>query len=92
MSNTSRIGIEKFNGHNFELWKLKMEYLLVDQEKWITIAPKTKLTGASNEDWEKLDRKYRSIIQVFLADLVLLNVSREDFAKKLWDKLGNLYH
>ena len=30
MSNKSRIEIEKFNGKNFELWKLKMEVLLVD--------------------------------------------------------------
>jgi hypothetical protein len=30
MESGSRIEIEKFNGHNFELWKIKMEYLLVD--------------------------------------------------------------
>jgi hypothetical protein len=27
---SSRIEIEKFNGQNFDLWNLKMEYLLVD--------------------------------------------------------------
>jgi hypothetical protein len=32
MASSLRIEIEKFNGHNFELWKLKMEDLLVDQE------------------------------------------------------------
>ena len=31
-SNTSRIEIEKFNGQNFELWKLKMKYPFVDRE------------------------------------------------------------
>ena len=33
MASSSRIEIEKFNdGKNFELWKLKMEDLLVDKE------------------------------------------------------------
>jgi hypothetical protein len=32
MVSSSRIEIEKFNGKNFELWKLKMEDLLVDKE------------------------------------------------------------
>ena len=45
----------------------------------------------SSEDWDKLDRKVRSMIRLCLLDLVLLNVSEEDSAKKLWEKLGNLY-
>ena len=45
----------------------------------------------STEGWEKLDRKARSMIRLYLSDSVLLNVSGEDSAKKLWEKLGNLY-
>ena len=45
-----RIEIEKFNDHNFELWKLKMEDLLVGQEQWIVVDPGTKPTGMSQED------------------------------------------
>ena len=39
MSNTgsTRIMIDKFNGKSFELWKLKMEDLLVDRVFWIVI-------------------------------------------------------
>jgi hypothetical protein len=48
-------------------------------------------TSMSKEDWEKLDRRARSNIQLYLVDLVLLNVSGESTAKELWDKLGNLY-
>ena len=29
--------IEKFNGKSFELWKLKMEDLLVDKDQWIVV-------------------------------------------------------
>jgi hypothetical protein len=35
MASSLRIEIEKFNGHNFELWKLKIKDLLVDIEKWV---------------------------------------------------------
>jgi hypothetical protein len=91
MASSSRTEIEKFNGQNFELWKLKIEYLLVDPEQWTTICLGTHPTGMSMEEWEKLKRRARSMICIFLADLVLLNVSGEDVAKKLWDKLGSLY-
>ena len=88
---SSRIEIEKFNGQNFELWKLKMEDLLVDKEQWAAVDPGTKPTSVSTEDWEKLDRKVRSTIHICLSYSVLLNVSREDSGKKQWEKLGNLY-
>jgi hypothetical protein len=45
MTSSSRIKIEKFNGKNFELWKLKMEDLLVDKEQWIAVDPGTQPTG-----------------------------------------------
>jgi hypothetical protein len=48
-------------------------------------------TIMSKEDWNKLDRRARSTIQLCLEDSVLLNVSGESTAKELWDKLGNLY-
>ena len=44
----------------------------------------------SKEDWEKLDRRARSTIRLYLIDSVLLNVSRESTANELWNKLGNL--
>jgi hypothetical protein len=32
MVSNSKMEIEKFNGKRFELWKLKMEYILVDRD------------------------------------------------------------
>ena len=91
MSSNSRVEIEKFNRQNFEMWKLKMEDLLVDKEQWAIMDPSTKPIAMSSEDWDKLDRKARRMILLFLSDLVLLNVFGEDSTKKLWEKLGNLY-
>ena len=68
-----------------------MEDLLVDKEQWAIVDPGRKPTSVSTEDWEKLDRKARSLIHLCLSNSILLNVYGEDSAKKLWEKLGNLY-
>jgi hypothetical protein len=91
MGSSSRIDIEKFNGQNFEVLKLKFEYLLVDREQWVVVFPGSISAGMSREQWEKINRRERSMIQLCLVDSVLLNVSGEDLSKKLWDKLGSLY-
>jgi hypothetical protein len=83
--------IEKFNGKIFELWKLKMEYLLVHKDQWITIDPGTTPTRTSADDWKKFHHKAKSTIRPCLLDSVLLNVSEEATTKDLWENLGNLY-
>ena len=45
MVSSSRIEIEKFNRKKIELWKLKMEDLLVDKEQWIIVDPGTQPIG-----------------------------------------------
>lgn len=57
MLNTSRIEIEKFNGQNFELWKIKMKDILVDREQWVVVKPSTITFGMLKEEWEKLEKK-----------------------------------
>jgi hypothetical protein len=47
-------------------------------------------TSMSTKEWEKLERKSRSMIQIYFSDSVLLNVSGQDSTKKLWDKMGIL--
>ena len=91
MASGGKIEIEKFNGQSFELWKLKMEDLLVDKDQWIAVDPGTKPTTMSDEDWKKLDRKAKRKICLFVSDSVLLNVSGEATAKNLWENLGTLY-
>ena len=50
MVSSRKIEIEKFNGQSFELWKLKMEDLLVDKDQWIAVDPGTKPTGVTDEE------------------------------------------
>ena len=91
MASSGKIEIEKFNGQNFELWKLKMEDLLVDKDQWITVDLGTKPSGVTDEEWKKLDQKAKSTIRLCVSDSVLLNVSGKATMKALWDKLGTLY-
>ena len=91
MASSGNIEIKKFNGQSFELWKLKMEDLLVDKDQWIVVDPSTKPTGVSDEEWKKLDRKAKSTIQFHVSYSVSLNVSGEATMKALWDKLGTFY-
>eukprot|EP00253_Pinus_taeda_P035675 PITA_35675 len=91
MASSGKIEIEKFNGQSFELWKLKVEDLLVDKDQWIAVDLGTKPMGVSDEEWKKLDRKVKITTGLCVSSSVLLNVSGEATAKALWDKLGTLY-
>jgi hypothetical protein len=53
MASNSKMEIKKFNRKRFELWKLKMEDLLVDRDQWIVVDPGTAPTGTSADDWKK---------------------------------------
>jgi hypothetical protein len=50
MVSNSKIEIEKFNGQNFELWKIKIEDLFVDRKQWTTVCPGTMSKVMSMEE------------------------------------------
>lgn len=79
--------VEKFNGSNFELWKLKMEDLLEDRDLGEAVSHAAKPTTISQADWDLKDRKAKGLIRLYLADLVLLNVLHEKIANSLWTRL-----
>ena len=90
---SGRIEVEKFNGSNFEMWKLKMEDLLIDRDLWDAVdanvqRPSDPTTAAQ---YDVMDRKAKGLIRLCLADSVLINVHEENSAKKLWTKLGEMY-
>ena len=83
--------MEKFNGSNFELWKLKMEDLLEDRDLWEAASLNVRPAMISQADWELKDRKAKGLIRLCLADLVLLNVFDEKTLNSLWTRLGFVY-
>ena len=50
MARNLKIEIDKFNWKIFELWKLKMEDLLVDKDQWIVVDPCIAPIGKSTDD------------------------------------------
>ena len=85
--------VEKLSGkNNFELWKLKMWDLLVQQELQKALVGKSKKPTTMMEwEWEDLDAKALSTIHLCLADEVLFNIVGEDTTSSLWSKLESLY-
>ena len=83
MARSGKIETDKFNGQSFELWKLKMEDLLVDNDQWIMADLGAKPMRMSDKEWKKLDRKEKSTIRLCVLDSILLNVSREATTKAL---------
>ena len=85
--------IEKFNGkNNFEIWKVKMYDLLVQQGMAKALLGKSKqpYTITDNE-WSDMDERELSNIRLCLADDVLFNIVLEKTATSLWTKLEKLY-
>eukprot|EP00253_Pinus_taeda_P026573 PITA_26573 len=77
MASNGKIEIEKFNGQSFELWKLKMEDLLVDKDQWIAVD-----LGEATEKalWDKLGTLYqfKSLVNKLFLQKKLYNLRMKD--------------
>ncbi|KAF8364742.1 hypothetical protein HHK36_033282 [Tetracentron sinense] len=87
---------EKFDGiTSFELWKMKMMDLLIQQELHTALdgkkKKKKKPTFVDDVKWEEIDVKALSTIRLCLANNILVNVRGEITAAGLWKKLQALY-
>ena len=83
--------VEKFNGTNFELWKLKMEDMLEDHDLWEVTSSATRPATIAQADWDIKDHKAKGLIRLYLTSAVLLNVLDEKTAYSLWERLGAMY-
>lgn len=71
--------IEKFNGNNLSLWKLKMKAIL-RKDNCIT-AMKDRLEGISNEKWKKIYYNVIANLYLVMDDPVLSSVVENTTAK-----------
>jgi hypothetical protein len=73
---SAKFEIEKFNGkNNFEIWKVKMHDLLVQQGVVKALLGKEKQPASiTDEDWDEMDARALSAIRLCLADDVLFNI------------------
>jgi hypothetical protein len=90
---STKFEINKFNGkNNFEIWKVKMHNLLVQQGVVKALLGKAKQpTTITDEDWDEIYARALSAIHLCLADDVLFNIVTEKTTTSLWMKLESLY-
>jgi hypothetical protein len=90
---SAKFEIEKFNGkNNFEIWKVKMHDLLMQQGVVKALLGKeNKPTTITDEDWDEIDVRALSAIRLCLVDDVLFNIVAEKTTVGLWTKLESLY-
>eukprot|EP00253_Pinus_taeda_P027074 PITA_27074 len=90
---SARFEIEKFNGkNNFEIWKVKMHDLLVQQGVVKALMGKSKQPyNIIDDEWDEMDERAVSAIRLCLADDVLFHIVSKTTAAGLWTKLEKLY-
>ena len=92
MADDGRSRVDKFNEHNFSLWKMQMEDYLYQKDLYTPLSEKVnKPSSMTDAEWDLLDRKALGTIRLSLASSVLFNVSKEKTTKDLMDALGKLY-
>jgi hypothetical protein len=78
MSEDGKFRVEKFNGQNYQLWKMQMEDYLYQKDLFLPLGRIAKKpTATKDEEWEILDRKALGTIRLSLAALVAFNISKE---------------
>jgi len=92
MVEDGKFRVEKFNGQNFLLWKMQMEYYLYQKQLHLPLGGKTKMPmGMIDEEWNLLDRKALKIIRLCLIASVAFNISKETMTEGLIKALEKLY-
>jgi hypothetical protein len=92
MSEDGKFRVEKFNGQNYQLWKMQMEDYLYQKDLFLPLSGVAKKpTAMKDEEWEILDRKALGTIRLSLAASVAFNISKEKTTKGLMDALAKLY-
>lgn len=81
--------IHKFTSHNFNLWKLKMEYFIIERELKDVMNDNNPDT-MKQEDWDKMNAKAIALIGLNLFNSMLMNVTMASTTKGLWDRLRKL--
>ena len=81
--------IEKFNGSNFSMWKLKMRAILMKDNCLAAIEGRP--AGVTDDKWKEMDAMAVANMHLALSDSVLSGVEEKKSTKEIWDALTKLY-
>ncbi|GJW52503.1 gag-pol polyprotein [Tanacetum coccineum] len=86
----TKFEIEKFNGNNFSLWKLKMKAIL-RKDKCLAAIGERPVEVTNDSEWDEMDGNAIANLHLALADGVLSSIKEKKSAKEIWDHLARLY-
>ncbi|GJW01215.1 retrovirus-related pol polyprotein from transposon TNT 1-94 [Tanacetum coccineum] len=86
----TKFEIEKFNGNNFSLWKLKMKAIL-RKDKCLAAIGERPAEVTDDSKWDEMDGNAIANLHLALADGVLSSIEEKKSAKEIWDHLARLY-
>ena len=82
--------IEKFNGNNFSLWKMKMKVVLRKNNCLATIGERS-MEMTDDVKWNEMDGNAIADLHMVLANKVLSSVAEKKTAKEIRNTLIKLY-
>lgn len=85
----TRFNITKLNNTNFQVWKCKVELLLIREDLWHTVGEVR--PSVPDAQWLKADRQARATIGLLIEDDQLRHIKDTNSAKEAWTALQN-YH
>nr|GEU54557.1 Gag-Pol polyprotein [Tanacetum cinerariifolium] len=86
----AKFKIEKFNGNNFSLLKLKMKAIL-RKDKCLAAIGERPAKVTDDSKWDKMDGNAVANLYLTLTDGVLSSMKEKKSAKEIWDHLAQLY-
>ncbi|KAE8678429.1 Senescence-specific cysteine protease SAG12 [Hibiscus syriacus] len=87
---TTKFDIEKFNGRNFSVWKLKMKAIL-RKDGCLAAISERPVDFTDDNKWIEMDGNAMVNFHLALADEVLPSIEEKKIAKEIWDHLTKFY-
>ena len=77
MEEEGNFRVEKFNGQNYQLWKMQMEDYLYQKDLYLSLDEKAKqMAVMKDEEWEVLDKKALETRRLCLDSFMDFNISK----------------
>ena len=87
---SSKLGIEKFDGSDFSFWKMQIEDYLYQKDLHEPLT-EVKPESMTEEKWKLKDRQALGLIRLTLSRNVAFNIVKEKTTSGLLKVLSNMY-
>jgi len=90
MNESTKIYIAKLNNANYQIWKYKLELLLIKEDLWSIIDAdfeKPAIEDDAYATWKIKDGKARAHIGLLVEDNQLVHIRRKNNARDMWNVL-----